>query len=415
MIFFYLLIGIMPLIRHPLWAETSIGGLTLYKWVGVCAAVTAVGYFVAAPRRIRMFRSIQAWLFVLFAVLMMGSFLLAGPDVALEQSPVANWVSFLGLFFMMFVLLRSRAQLRWALLWAVGGITFASLHLIREWQAYGGVQGRPGWVTGDPNFFALSAVLCLPIAVILGQERTVRWERLFYLGCSVITLVAMMLASSRGGFLGLVVSGVVIVWYSRDRVRKLLIGSLVVGPMVLLAPNSPLMRLLWPDRSDQGSTDIHIALLVAGFRMFSDHPWTGIGVGNFKLRVRDYLDRGFDVEAIAHNTYMEVGAELGIVGLVVLAGILFFTFRTLGQIRRGTDRGRDPFLHATARAMEAGLAGGCVALFFVTALHTRLLWFIIILAMCLPSLMLRRSRVKSPTRVPVTGSGPERPQPRRHE
>ncbi len=415
MIFFYLLIGIMPLIRHPIWAETSIGGLTLYKWVGVCAAVTALVHVVAAPRRIRMFRSIQARLFVLFGVLMMGSFLVAGPNVPVEQSPVANWVSFFGLFFMMFVLLRSRGRLRWTLLWAVGGIAFASLHLIREWQAYGGIQGRPGWVTGDPNFFALSAVLCLPIGLILGQERTVRWERLFYLGCSVITLIALMLASSRGGFLGLVVSGFVIVWYSRDRVRKLVVGSLVLAPLLLLAPNSPLMRLLWPTASDQGSTEIHKALLVAGFRMFSEHLWTGIGVGNFKLRVRDYLDRAYDIEAIAHNTYMEVGAELGVVGLVVFGAILVFTFRTLRQIRRRTDRGRDPFLHATVRAMEAGLAGGCVALFFISALSTRLLWFVVILTMCFPTLALRRARVRPPAGMPVTGSVPELRQPERHE
>jgi len=415
MIFFYLLIGIMPLVRHPIWAETSIGGLTLNKWVGVFALVTAAVHVVAAPRRIRMFRSIQARLFVLFAVLMMGSFLVAGPNAALEQSPIANWVSFLGLFIMMFVLLRSREQLRWALLWAVGGITFASLHLIREWQAYGGIQGRPGWVAGDPNFFALSAVLCLPIGLILGQERTVRWERLFYLGCSVVTLIALMLASSRGGFLGLVVSAFVIVWYSRDRARKLVVGALFLATLLLLVPNSPLMRLLWPDRSDQGSTEIHKALLVAGFRMFSDNVWTGVGVGNFKLRVRDYLDSGYDLDAIAHNTYVEVGAELGVVGLMVFGGILVFTFRTLREIRRRTDRGRDPFLHAAARALEAGLAGGCVALFFITALHTRLVWFVVILAMCLPSLTLSRDRVRSPGARAATGSVPELRPPDRRE
>jgi O-antigen ligase len=362
-----------------------------------------------------MFRSVQSRLFVLFALLMMGSFLVAGSSVPVEQSPFGNWSSFLGMLFVMSVLVASRRRLRWTLLWAVGGVAFASLHLIREWQAYGGIQGRPGWVTGDPNYFALTAVLCLPFGLILGQERAVRWERRYYLGCAVVTLFALMLAGSRGGFLGLLVSGFVIIWHSRNRVRHLVVGAVFFAAVLVLMPSSPLSRLLWPDQSDEGSAQKHQALLFAGLRMFGDYFWTGVGVGNFKPMVRQYLDPGHDFEAIAHNTYVEVGAELGIVGLLVLVGVLVFTFRTLRQIRRQTRRGRDPFLHATARATEAGLAGACVALFFITALHTRLLWFMVILAMCLPSLTLRRDirSLQGPT--PATGSVPDIAQPGKRE
>lgn len=415
MIFFYLLVGAMPLVRHPIWADINIGGLTLYKWVGFFAAVAAVMQFLAVPRRRRIFRSIQSRLFVLFGLLMIGSFLFAGSSVALESSPVGNWSSFIGLFFMMSILLASRERLRWTLLWAVGGVAFASLHLIREWQAYGGVQGRPGWVTGDPNYFALTAVLCLPFGLILGLERPVRWERRFYLGCALLTLFAVMLAGSRGGFLGLLVSGFVVAWYSRNRVRYLVVGSLFLAAVLALAPSSPLTRLLWPDASDQGSSQKHQALLFAGLRMFSDHFWTGVGVGNFKPMVRRYLDQGHDYEAIAHNTYVEVGAELGIGGLLVFVGMFAFSFHSLRKIRRQTGRGRDPFLHATARAIEAGLAGACVALFFITALHTRLLWFVVILGMCLPSLALRRDSARPRARMPATGSLPELGSPEKRE
>ena len=114
MIFFYLLVGAMPLVRHPIWAEINIAGLTLYKWVGLFAAVAAVMQFLAVPRRRRMFRSVQSRLFVVLGLLMMGSFLVGGSSVAIEQSPFGNWSSFIGLFFMMSILLVSRRRLRWA-------------------------------------------------------------------------------------------------------------------------------------------------------------------------------------------------------------------------------------------------------------------------------------------------------------
>jgi putative inorganic carbon (HCO3(-)) transporter len=397
MIFFYLMAGIMPLVQHPIWSEIKILGLTLNKWVGVCATVAALLEFSATPRSIPIFRTVQSRLFLLFGFMMMGSFLAFGSNVPLAESPFGNWSSFLLLLFISSLLLTSRRRLRWTLLWTVGGVAFASLHLIREWQAGGmGAGVRPGWITGDPNYFALSGLLCLPLGFLLAQQRPERWERLYCLGCALVTLVALTLTGSRGGLLGLLVSGVLLVWHSRRRLQHLAVGGVLLAAVLVLSPTSPLTRLLSPDYSDQGSTEIHKALLFAGLRMFGDHVLTGVGAGNFKTMVRKYLDPGFDVDAIAHNTYLEVAAELGILGLVAFVGIFFFTFRTLARVRRQTGRGRDPFLHASARGLEAGLAGAAVALLFLSALHARLLWFVVVLAICLQFLALKRRRVSLP-------------------
>lgn len=397
MIFFYLMVGIMPLVQHPIWSEIKILGLTLNKWVGVCATLAALLEFLAARRSIAIYRTVQARLFVLFGFMMMGSFLAFGPNVSLAESPFGNWSSFVLLLFMSSLLLTSRRRLRWTLLWAVGGVAFASLHLIREWQA-GGMGGgaRPGWVTGDPNYFALSGLLCLPLGFLLAQQRPERWERIYCFGCALVTLVAVTLTGSRGGLVGLLVSGLLVAWHSRRPLQHVVVGGVVLAAVLILAPTSPLTRLLSPDYSDQGSTEIHKALLFAGLRMFGDHVFTGVGVGNFKPMVRRYLDPGFDLEAIAHNTYIEVAAELGIVGILTFVGIFFFMFLTLARVRRQTGRGRDPFLHASARGLEAGLAGTAVALLFVSALHARLVWFMVILAMCLQFLAVKRRRVRLP-------------------
>jgi len=400
MIIFYLLIAIMPLVVHPIWTETKLAGLTLNKYVGILTLLVAVWDLLSSRRPVHLFRTMQSRIFVIFAFVMMGSFLLFGSSGPLEESPFANWSSFLLLFVATSILLTSRRRLRWVLLSLVGGVAFASLHLIREWQKGGMAAGeRPGWVTGDPNYFALSALLCLPLGLLLAQQCRTQWERIFCRACCGVTLFALTLAGSRGGFLGLLISGVVLAWPSRRRLQYLTLGALLLGALLIVAPTSPLARLLNPTHSDDESSDTHKALLFAGLRMFEANFLTGVGAGNFKRFVRNYGDLGQNLDAVAHNTYVEVGAELGILGLLAFVAMLYFSLRTLRRLKHQSRGGRDPLIYTAARGVEAGLIGTSVAIFFVSALHVRLLWFMVILSMCLPSLArISRQRMSRPPR-----------------
>jgi len=87
-----------------------------------------------------------------------------------------------------------------------------------------------------------------------------------------------------------------------------------------------------------------------GWEMFKDHPITGVGLGNYKISFTPYkaiffatprgADYGFYIPraAQAHNEYVQIAAELGIVGLLALAGLLIALPVTLWKrIRRNKD------------------------------------------------------------------------------
>ncbi len=76
-----------------------------------------------------------------------------------------------------------------------------------------------------------------------------------------------------------------------------------------------------------GRTDVW----TVGWRMVEDHPVRGIGNGNFANTSVHYLlqpgsivrdDFIVDTPKVAHNSYLEVLAELGVVGLVLFAIVL---------------------------------------------------------------------------------------------
>lgn len=395
MIAFYLLVAVMPLVRHSLWSETHFAGLTLHKYLGVICVVIALCHLNKPGVRPSFLHSLQSKLFLLFALATLASFEILGPETSsIETSHLANWVSFVLLFFTTIALVDSLARLRLVLLSLIGGVAFASAHLIRESIAYGFAAGsRPGWVTGDPNYFSLSALLALPVALLLGLNSPSRWERLFCWTCVGLTLVAFAQAGSRGGFLGLVVSYCAFVWGSRRRRLLLVLALPILALFVLVTPTSPLARLFAPSQPDQESTAVRTALFWAGLDLVQHHPWTGIGVGNFKTLVGAHTAEHTHLRNAAHNTYLEVAAELGVLGLVAFLAILLTTLGTFRTVRRQVYSPPLPLLRTAAHGLEIGLLGAIVAIGFLSALHVRMLWFVVILSMVLRTLPATRHPV----------------------
>ena len=408
MIFFYLLISVMPLVRHPLWARFW-GELTMIKYVGAACLLYALFYLVTRRKMPSFLGTRQARWFLIFYVIAMVSYFTKGKDPALELSPFMSLTSFLILFFVTLSVVDSWRRFRWSILVAVGSIAFASLFVVREWQQFHTVYSnfRPGWVVGDANYFTISALLCSPLAFYLAWGRGPRWERLFCMGCLTVTLVAVMLAASRGGLLGLLAAFLFVVWNSRQRLRNLGLITAMLVPVVLLAPSSPLRRFLNPSYSDQRSTERRISLYKAGLRMASDNPGLGVGLGNFKMKVNEYAGTNERLRRLAHNSYIEIAAEMGFPGLFAFLAVLFWSFHSLGRVRRRNLRSGPRLLREATLGIQAGLLGCSVSIFFVSAQYQKLLWLMVFLSMCVPSLAAKARRKAGELSEPSEGPGPE--------
>src|SRR6266404_335510 len=329
MILFYFLIAIMVLTQHPLWSG-YFGGMTLIKYIGGASLVYSIAYLARRRRFPPFLRTWQARCFLTFFLLTGISFITRSPSFSWQANPFISYCSFVLLFFLTLTVVDSVNRLRWVLLVAVGSVAWASLYMIREWQKYHNAYPgfRPGWVVGSPNYFTISAVLTLPLAfhLMLGSRRP--WERVFCAGCLVVTVLAVTLGASRGGFLGLVAAFLFVVWHSRARIRNLVLAGGLVLPLSLLLPISPLGRLLHPSGGDKGAEDSRTVLWQAGLRMMAAHPIAGIGLGNFKPLVQGYEQGDAAENHIAHNSYIEIGAEMGVPALFVFLGILFSSYLT---------------------------------------------------------------------------------------
>jgi O-antigen ligase len=96
------------------------------------------------------------------------------------------------------------------------------------------------------------------------------------------------------------------------------------------------------DAADPHSNDqlARLVLWRAAWLMFLDHPWTGVGPGNFRTAFPYYFKGVVDAQPVwgsAHNLYLHQLAERGVIGLGVLAVVLWIM--TAGAYRRAR---RDP-------------------------------------------------------------------------
>jgi hypothetical protein len=104
-------------------------------------------------------------------------------------------------------------------------------------------------------------------------------------------------------------------------------------------------RLLW-----------NTALAVA-----RDHPWLGIGPDNFRQVYGRYLSlASWDTRVHANNTYLEVLAGTGVVGLAVVAWLMVVVARTTWTRWRALPAGNLPLFAVPVAATAAIAAHGVV-------------------------------------------------------
>jgi len=169
-----------------------------------------------------------------------------------------------------------------------------------------------------------------------------RWG-LAYLAITT-SLFVLLTTGSRSGFLGTAFLGLMLQGGPRQyRVPSGQLAFLVgVGAIAVLtfvpAETWTRMITLQPDKGQIGATSNvkREETIFTGLEMFWDHPWTGIGLGNFREVSRQiYADEYYRPP---HNSPLWAGAEGGIFVLLLYTLLFWITWRDMQGIMRLASR-----------------------------------------------------------------------------
>jgi O-antigen ligase len=361
----------------------------LEKFVGAICFCCALAYLPRRRTLPALFASSQAKAFAVYVALAVISYVTMNDEINFRDL-VGIFLSQFLFFIAVMILVDSRERLQNTLLVLAASLGIISLYLIREWAANVPIYGfgyRPGWVAGDANMFCASALVALPLMFFSLTHAERAWQRAGIISCLAVTLVAFILASSRGGFLGVIA---MFLWQLRTSRRRL--GIIAICAVVLLvclvSPYSPLDRLLKPTESDTESSNIRLQLWSVSGKIFADHPIFGVGLLNFPKYMHRYLPPGVDLDfVVPHSTYLEAAVETGATGLLVFLSVIGFSLLALERMRHLAIAAGDAYFSALTGAVGSGLIGFAVAALFLSAKHAKLFWFAVFLSACIQPLL----------------------------
>jgi len=203
------------------------------------------------------------------------------------------------------------------------------------------LHGVLNGIYGNPNDLAFAIVLTIPLILLLLLTSGNIIQKMLWAAAIVVMLYTLFLTASRAGFVDLVISASVALWFFGVKGKRpaLIFTSALVGVLLLVMAGRHLgERWIAITGTDIDSSDKMTAywtyqerkfLMVKAVDGILHYPLTGVGTGVFPAYSRHWKT--------VHMTYLQIAVEAGLPALVLY--LLFFGagFRKLRELLRKPD------------------------------------------------------------------------------
>ncbi len=291
--------------------------------------------------------------------------------IATALSPVkkaafAGWTK-LTLYLLLFALcarlLKSSRIRSWLIAVYLHISLIVSVNGLRQW--FFGAKALATWVDpesslskttriysylGNPNLLAgyiLPAVILSFIAIFAWRSG---FTKALALTMFIVNSACLVLTFSRGGWIGLVASFLVLLvlllyWWSIDMppfwrtwslpILLISLGIVSVLAVLFVPPVRERVLSIFAGRGDS-SNNFRINVWMAAIEMIKDRPVIGIGPGNSAFnKIYPLYQRPNFTALSAYSVFLEIAVETGLIGFVCFIWLLIVTFNSgLLQLRR---------------------------------------------------------------------------------
>jgi O-antigen ligase len=252
--------------------------------------------------------------------------------------------------------------------------------------------------TYDANDFATLIAIAMPLGLyfVLAQRRL--WLRLLAVGGLAVLAVGEVRSGSRGGFLALLaVAAFVLLRFTSVPTRSRLAGLVVIVAVALGTASERYwtqMRTIVNPHEDYNATAEfgRLKIWTRGLGYMADHPVLGVGVANFSVAEGTLsarakrLEHGFGVPWLAaHNSFIQIGAELGVPGLLLFVALIASAFASLRRVARRSLNAGPParVISRLALTLMAALVGFVVGAFFLSLAYSEMFYTLVALVVAL--------------------------------
>lgn len=307
----FLFVPRLPLIMAVTLALITIGAVPLAGWGAIWnlvppvrwqAVILAIG-FLNAPFGIWMSGSLTYYLFTYSVSVVV--------------------------FLVTLVLLRDRKAMATTMSLLLVAVTVVATYTLSDTATTMGGTGRVRLgVTLDPNDLAMIFVAFTPLALWMAQRKGGR--SFVWSAAAFLAVAAIVPTQSRGAVLGLgAVAITLIALGTGGWKRTMYIAGTGIAAIGIFAFASAIGADRMADFADYSGGEGRMAIWKRGLVWMTWRPW-GFGMDNFPI----YFGWLNGNERAAHNSFVQVGVELGALGLLAFLMLFLHTGRELLRQRR---------------------------------------------------------------------------------
>jgi len=233
-----------------------------------------------------------------------------------------------------------------------------------------------------PNVLAGTIILFLPISIVclvlpwvvqwrqghrlIGTPYTAKWS-LFHATATIFMAIGLLLTQSRGALLGMIVAILIILFViGSQRLRfSFCIGIAMISVLGFVFPNTFVILISQFTSDSAISTgSIRLEIWSRAYYIVQDFPFTGIGMGNFQRVVEGMYPLLLTTEIIphAHNLFLQIADDLGLIGFVCWLAIAMSTTIGLCAVIKRDALHLQQSLSLARYLMATGLLGSQAAL-----------------------------------------------------
>lgn len=231
------------------------------------------------------------------------------------------------------------------------GYGIYALHTGMRDVQWGGLAGAYG-MYANHNDYTFIIIQVFPFLYLYRRAGTGFLRNGFLYAAMAACIYGMLVSRSRGGVLAMVLEVVLIILLTKTRKQQF-----ILLPIVLILGGAAISYQFTQRASlsaesgytQQKAESSRFELWKAGQNMFLAHPILGVGSQRFAEFAKDYYDLSYDQRGkVAHNTYIQVAATTGILGIIGFLATLIAVRRELRIKNTGGDLASLEWIRAAA-------------------------------------------------------------------
>ena len=388
--------------------------------ISILTLIAAVAAGVRLPKAIQ-----NKLLILLLIIAILSLYLSPLPIRADNYTNLSYLYKTLALYFLVAIIISSKDYLVKFYYMTIGfGFVVSITTLLTFRAGRGSLKGADldrmvnyfGGIGDDSNEFGALMVMLFPLpAVLIAGEKS--WiKKILFSIIAVSFLLCITRSRSRGAFVGLLITFTFLLWENRKKAGIIFISILMLTYTYFNTHQSFWDRFATLQSMETIETERNVFSRVVQNRqsveLMKRYPITGVGLGNFVLAkiyilklapVTEGELKGF-VKFTAHNSYLSMGAETGVIGLLIFLLIIITSIWYCYSSERYFKTRDDLLLfYKISQSTRFGLIGFAFCMIFLSVQFNLMLYQFIAITAVLKNLAEKEKAAELPLFNPKNG------------